>query len=127
MRDGARAASAASTTRFSAAPGIILSLTEQPGEFVASLPHAVAAVSGQLILAANDHAQNGIAPIQPLAGLAFSPCHGQFSAQQNQATNRFSQIVLDLIGPIIERALESRDCRAAAIRTHWGTLPVKRK
>jgi hypothetical protein len=65
-----------------------LSVTEQRGEFVASLPHAVAAVSGQWILAANDHAQNGIAPIQPLAVLAFSPSRGQFSAQQNQATDR---------------------------------------
>jgi hypothetical protein len=71
-----------------------------------------------MVLAANDHAQNGIAPIQPLAVLAFSPSRGQFSAQQNQATDRLGQIVVDLIGPIIERAVESRDCRAAAIRTH---------
>ena len=127
MRDGARAASAASTTRFSAAPGIILSLTEQPGEFVASLPHAVAAVSGQLILAANDHAQNGIAPIQPVAGLAFWPSRSQFSAQQDQAADHIGQIMVDLNGPVLERTVECRYCDAATIRTHRGTLPVKRK
>jgi hypothetical protein len=35
--------------------------------------------------------------------------------------------VIDLIGPIIQRAVESRDCRSAVIHAHYGNLPAKRK
>jgi hypothetical protein len=78
-------------------------------------------------IAANDHAQNAVAPLQPVAGFAFSPCRSQFSAQQDQAADHLCQIVVDLIGPVVERAVESRDYRATAIRTHCGTLPVRQK
>jgi hypothetical protein len=88
---------------------------------------AVAAESGQWILAANDHAQYGIAAFQTVAGLAFSPSCGQFSAQLDEAADHLGQIVVDLIGPVIERSIESRDCRTAVIRAHCRALPVKRK
>ena len=96
-------------------------------EFIASLMQAVAAESGQWILAANDHAQNAVAALQPVAGVAFSPCRSQFSAQQDQSADHLRQIVVDLIGPVVERAVESRDCRTAAIRTHCGTLSGQAK
>jgi hypothetical protein len=35
--------------------------------------------------------------------------------------------VVDLIGPVVERTGERGYCDAATIRTHRGTLPVKRK
>jgi hypothetical protein len=53
---------------------------------------AAAAESGQWILAANDHAQNGIVPFQAATGRAFSPCRGRFSAQQDQAADHLGQI-----------------------------------
>src|SRR5271168_885016 len=93
MRGGARVASATG-----------LSIAEQQGESIARLLHAVTAVSGQWILAADVHAQNGIAPIQTVAGLAFSPSRGLFSAQLDEATHHLGQIVIDLIGSITERA-----------------------
>ena len=68
-------------------------------------------------------------PFQPVAGLAFSPSRGQFSAQQDQAADHLGQIVVDLIyyWAVVERTVECRYCDAATIRTHRGTLPVKRK
>jgi hypothetical protein len=91
---------------------------EQRGELVASLLHAVTADSGQWIFAANHHAQNGIAPLKAVAGLAFSPSRGQFSAQMDEAADHLGQIVVDLIGPVIECTVERRDRRAATICTH---------
>jgi hypothetical protein len=88
---------------------------------------AVAAESGQWILAANDHAQYGIAAFQTVAGVAFSPCRGQYSAQLDQAADHLGQIVINLIGPVIERSVESRECRTAVISVHCGALPLKRK
>jgi hypothetical protein len=35
-----------------------------------------------------------------------SPSRGQFSAQQDQAADRLGQIVVDLIGPVVERTVE---------------------
>jgi hypothetical protein len=95
-----------------------LSLVEQRGEFIASLLQAVAAESGQWILAANDHAQNGIATLQAVAWLAVSPSRGQLSAQLDEATDDLGQVVIDLVGPVVERAVESGNCRTAAIDTH---------
>jgi hypothetical protein len=95
-----------------------LSLIEQRGEFVASLPQAVAAEAGQWIFAANDHAQYGITPFEVAAGLAFSPSRGQFSAQLDEATDDLGQVVIDLVRPVVERAVESRNCRTAAIGAH---------
>ena len=66
-------------------------------------------------------------PFQPVAGLAFSPSRGQFSAQQDQAADHLGQIVIGLIGPVLECRVECRDYRAAAIRTHSSALPAKRK
>jgi hypothetical protein len=88
---------------------------------------AVATKSGQWILAASDHAQNGIAPIQAVTGLAFQPGRSQFSAKPDEATDHLGHVVIDLIGPVLERTVESRDSGAATIRTHWGALPVRRK
>ena len=105
----------------------VLSFIEQRGEFIACLVQGVAAESSSWIFAANDHAQNGIAPIQPVAGLAFWPSRSQFSAQQDQAADHIGQIMVDLNGPVLERTVECRYCDAATIRTHRGTLPVKRK
>ena len=60
-------------------------------------------------------------------GVAFAPSRGQFGAQSDEVTDRLGQIVVDLIGPVVERAIESRDCRAARSRTHSSTLSVRRK
>jgi hypothetical protein len=95
-----------------------LSLIEQRGEFVASLPQAVTPEAGQWIFAANDHAQYGITPFQAVFGLAVSPSRGQFSAQLDEATDDLGQVVIDLVRPVVERAVESRNCRTAAIGPH---------
>jgi hypothetical protein len=94
-----------------------LSLVEQRGEFIASLLQAVAAESGQWILAANDHAQNGVATLQAVDWLAV-PSRGQLSAQLDEATDDLGQVVIDLAGSVVERAVESHDSRTAVIVTH---------
>jgi hypothetical protein len=60
---------------------------------IARLLHAVTAVSGQWILVANDDAQNGIAPIQRFAGLAFSR---SIQCATGRGKRHLGQIVIDL-------------------------------
>jgi hypothetical protein len=104
---------------------LVSSRIEQGDEFVASLLQTVAAETA-----------NGYSPPMTMLSMALHRSRRSAGSPFRRAAvnsvrsltrqrTTSAKVVVDLIGPVVERAVESRNSRAAAIRTHCGALPVR--
>jgi hypothetical protein len=92
-----------------------LTILNQRSELVSRLLDAVATNAPQGIFRANDETEDCIAPNEALDIRALTLRCYKMIAQLNESTDHIGEVAIDLIGPVIERPVDGRNCRAASI------------